>query len=556
LQTIGTAPWRTRIASFLFPNVPSAITLPAYAITTTTATMSGQVNPNGLATNYHFEYGTTTAFGNSTSIISAGSGALPIPVSAGITGLIPGIPIHCRLVAGNSEGTSNGSEIVFIPGGAIVTTTAPSDITLSSANAGGTISSDGGSAVTVRGVCWSTFENPSLTDNHTVNGPDTGVFTSSISGLSASTTYHLRAYATNSTGTFYGNDLTFTTICGIFSLPFYEGFANANQPPCWTQVDHQGFGQTWQFGKINSYTPYPLLTGNYAFLDSDGYGPGYTQNVDLITPKLDLTEYASITLTFKHYFRLAEAEAGTVSYSIDNGANWFPVQIFTTTSSNPATFSQSIPAVAGQSQVKFKWNFAGTYAWCWAIDDVQLTGLPINRQLSNITVAAGATNCYNASQTITLAGSGTSFMVQNGGSATLIAGLKISFLPGTTIEPGGYLWGYISATGPFCTNPVFSPGTVANVIEENTLVSNLAANDFFRVYPNPTTGIFTLELAASKGNQIVDVFISDMMGKTVFKERVSEIGNWKFSLSDKPAGVYIVQVVSGDRVGTAKVIKQ
>ena len=556
LQTIGNAPWRTRIASFLFPNVPSAFTLPAYAITTTTATLSGQVNPNNLATNYHFEYGTTPAFGNSTSIISAGSGASPIPVSAGITGLIPGIPIHCRLVAVNSEGTSNGSDIFFIPGGAVLLTTVPSAITLNSANAGGTISSDGGSAVTVRGVCWSTFENPSIADNHTTNGTGTGVFTSSISGLSASTAYHLRAYATNSAGTFYGNDVPFTTLCGIFSLPFYEGFANASQPPCWTQVDYKGYGQTWQFGKINSFTPNPNLTGNYAFLDSDGYGPGYNQNADLVTPKLDLTEYSAVTLSFKHYFRLADVETGTVLYSIDNGANWIPIQAFTTTTANPATFSQAIPAVAGQSQVKFKWNFTGTYAWCWGIDDVQITGLPINRQLSNITVPAGTTNCYNASQTITLAGSGTSFLVQNGGNVTLIAGQKITVLPGTTVQSGGYLWGYISATGPFCTNPVFSPGNTGNVFEESTSVANMSANDLFRVYPNPTSGIFTLELATSEGKQIADILISDMMGNTVFKESVSEIRNLKLSLSGKPAGVYMIQVVSGNRVETVKVIKQ
>ena len=95
-------------------------------------------------------------------------------------------------------------------------TTAVTSITTTSASSGGTITSDGGSSVTARGVCWSTSANPTLgNNNHTYNGTGTGSFTSSITGLNPGTTYHVRAYATNSVGTAYGSDIPFSTASPI-----------------------------------------------------------------------------------------------------------------------------------------------------------------------------------------------------------------------------------------------------------------------------------------------------------------------------------------------------
>ncbi len=93
----------------------------------------------------------------------------------------------------------------------VVTTVTASDITKNSAVSGGEITSDGGSQVTARGVCWSTDSNPSLDDNFTTDGAGTGTFTSNITGLNPGTAYYIRSYATNAIGTSYGNELTFTT---------------------------------------------------------------------------------------------------------------------------------------------------------------------------------------------------------------------------------------------------------------------------------------------------------------------------------------------------------
>jgi uncharacterized protein (TIGR02145 family) len=96
----------------------------------------------------------------------------------------------------------------------ILTTTAISSTTQTTAVSGGNITNDGGTVVTARGVCWSTSQNPTIANNKTTDGTGTGSFSSNITGLTANTTYYIRSYATNSTGTAYGNDVPFTTQSG------------------------------------------------------------------------------------------------------------------------------------------------------------------------------------------------------------------------------------------------------------------------------------------------------------------------------------------------------
>lgn len=92
-----------------------------------------------------------------------------------------------------------------------LTTADITEITKTTAKSGGNITSDGGATITARGVCWSTEQNPTLSDSKTSDGTGTGSFVSNISGLSSNTTYYIRAYATNDNGTAYGNTLSFTT---------------------------------------------------------------------------------------------------------------------------------------------------------------------------------------------------------------------------------------------------------------------------------------------------------------------------------------------------------
>jgi len=92
-----------------------------------------------------------------------------------------------------------------------VQTSVPSSITDTTATSGGFISNDGGTIVTAKGVCWDTSFNPTVSDDFTVDGTGTSSFTSNLTGLTENTTYYLRAYATNSEGTAYGNEEQFIT---------------------------------------------------------------------------------------------------------------------------------------------------------------------------------------------------------------------------------------------------------------------------------------------------------------------------------------------------------
>ena len=96
-------------------------------------------------------------------------------------------------------------------GQAITTTVAISSIAANTAVGGGNITSDGGSNITMRGVCWSTSQNPTISDSKSDDGTGTGAFISTLLGLSQATTYYVRSYATNTNGTAYGNQVSFKT---------------------------------------------------------------------------------------------------------------------------------------------------------------------------------------------------------------------------------------------------------------------------------------------------------------------------------------------------------
>lgn len=95
-----------------------------------------------------------------------------------------------------------------------LTTNAISEITSTSALTGGVIGSDGGTAITEQGVCWSTTTNPTINNHKVTAAIGSTSFSTTISGLTANTTYFVKAYATNSAGTMYGNEVTFTTSTG------------------------------------------------------------------------------------------------------------------------------------------------------------------------------------------------------------------------------------------------------------------------------------------------------------------------------------------------------
>jgi hypothetical protein len=187
----------------------------ASEILSTTAKISGEIkcigdgikkyghcyakNPNPTIFDTRTEYGLAIGLGGYTSFLQ---------------GLEPGTKYYTKAYISRNNTTAYGSEVIFTTEEDTppeITTYAVTDITQSSAVSGRNITSNGGIPVTSRGVCWSISARPTIADNKTTDGSGSGPFSSDLTGLTSNTTYYLRAYATKSTGTTYGNEFSFTT---------------------------------------------------------------------------------------------------------------------------------------------------------------------------------------------------------------------------------------------------------------------------------------------------------------------------------------------------------
>ena len=205
-------------------NIPTWINLAAYTTIVTTAASSitaTTASSGGTITNVGGGY-TVTARGVCWNTSSGPTIALSTKTSNGtgtgtftssLTGLSASTLYYVRAYATTSSGTSYGNEITFTtsPNLATVTTTAVSNITGISAVSGGTVSGTNIGTVTARGVCWSISSNPTIADSITKDGSGTGTYISNMANLYRQTPYYVRAYATNSAGTAYGSQLSFTT---------------------------------------------------------------------------------------------------------------------------------------------------------------------------------------------------------------------------------------------------------------------------------------------------------------------------------------------------------
>lgn len=193
---------------------PTVTTTAASAVTATTASSGGNVTTMGsdpvTARGVCWSTSSNPTTADSHTSDGTGTGSF----TSSLTGLNPGMTYHVRAYASNAAGTAYGNEVTFTTQQPpTVTTQAVTAIAATTATANGNITSLGVPDPTAHGVCWDTAGTPTTAGSHTDNGAAsaTGAFTSSMTGLAAYTTYFVRAYATNSAGTAYGNEVSFTT---------------------------------------------------------------------------------------------------------------------------------------------------------------------------------------------------------------------------------------------------------------------------------------------------------------------------------------------------------
>ena len=214
------------------PVLPVLTTSSITAITGNSATGGGNVTVGGGADVtergivYGLNHNPTTA--DTKTSDSKGTGAY---VSA-LTGLKGNKTYYARAYATNSVGTAYGPEVAFttLVDMPVVTTTDVTGLTKTSAISGGAVTYDGGGTISARGLAWGTAANPTIAGTKIDGGTGLGAFVSNLTGLAKYSTYHVRAYATNSVGTAYGADITFTTLADILTWNIPGDYVGASYP--------------------------------------------------------------------------------------------------------------------------------------------------------------------------------------------------------------------------------------------------------------------------------------------------------------------------------------
>jgi uncharacterized protein (TIGR02145 family) len=204
-------------------NLPTLSTYAIDQISSSGANSGGTVTSDGGSTitalGIVWDTATNPTIALSTKASSTTSPSLGAFKSS-MTGLKESTKYYVRAFATNSAGTSYGNELSFTTNAYVVppvlSTYAVTEISSSGGVSGGVFSSDGNSSITARGVVWDTATNPTIAlSTKTSDGTGAGSFKSSITGLKANTKYFVKAYAINSAGTSYGNEVSFTTTAAV-----------------------------------------------------------------------------------------------------------------------------------------------------------------------------------------------------------------------------------------------------------------------------------------------------------------------------------------------------
>ncbi|MES2689776.1 MAG: T9SS type A sorting domain-containing protein [Bacteroidota bacterium] len=485
------------------PSAPFLTTGTHTNVTTSNATLAGNITSDGGRA----ITASGIVFGTSPAPTRLGSGVIdsatnPLATSGNFTinttALTGATTYYYRAYAVNSLGTSYGADSVFItPASAVIPTVimiSASAVTGYTAQAGGNITSNGGSPVTASGIVYGTSPNPALLGSGVVDSTtnpmvSAGVFSINMGGLAASTKYYFRAYATNSVGTAYSGTDSFTTGLVVSSMPYNQGFETGNGS--WNVQLLAGVNN-WILGTPSKTFITGAHSGTQAWATKLTGDYDVNSNSAVVSPQFNMsTLIKDPVLRFYHKFVTEnDYDAMTVEISTDGGANWTKLDQNagtggnfntsssyswynnTTTSGNvaPPKFSSNVTGVgsnaiyssqvsgwiesaavltgaAGKSNVKVRFNFSSdgsTNGEGWALDDIQVVSIDSPTVLaSNITIIPANTS---AALTLTKGSGSRRLIVARLASTTRVAPsnwtlytANTAFASGSTTGTGNYV---------------------------------------------------------------------------------------------------------------------
>lgn len=191
--------------------------------------------------------------------------------------------------------------------------------------------------------------------------------------------------------------------------------------------------------------------------------------------------------------------------------------------------------------------------------------VPGKLTLSGVRGTGSPAICYNASQVLTVAGNNTTYLVTPGGSVSLIAGQKISLLPGLKVSQGGYLSAKITASGQYCSiTNAFLPDNLAGPGGNDPSSDGMVVTDadmmqtrsgIFSLYPNPTEGLIRISRLNPPESHETRLEIYTLQGDLVQRETWKDDPVYSCPVQNLPAGLYLIRLISGDATGVFRVVK-
>jgi len=352
-------------------SLPTLATSAISEVTVTTAVSGGNVTSDGnaIVTTRGVCWSNTQnpTISNSNTSNGTGKGSF----ISNLTGLIGSTTYYVRAYATNSKGTAYGIQKEFVTinpsTSQIITTSAISEVTETTAICGGIVTGDVNATITARGICWSTTENPTTANSKTSDGTGTGSFSSNITGLTANTLYFVRAYATNSQTTEYGEQKQFTTDYGESTPGSFTDSRDGNTYKTVVIGDQTWMAENLNFEMANSYCYDNKVANGYI------YGRLYTWDAAItacpsgwhLPSDGEWIELADFLINNGYGY---EGSGNDIAKSMASKTGWNLYPYASTVGNDQATNNSSgFNALPGGTRHKFGFFFAlGTEGYWWS----------------------------------------------------------------------------------------------------------------------------------------------------------------------------------------------